>query len=113
MRRQPRPDDLPDQSARHGEERRRHVDRPPQALTLVVTKAKGASVSSIPAGITACDRTCSASFGYGAQVTLTATLGRNASVNWGGCDRTTAPPGVADTCTLSMTSAKIITATFR
>ena len=86
---------------------------PPQALTLVVTKAKGASVSSTPAGIAACDRRCSASFGYGAQVTLTATLGKNASVSWVGCDRTTAPPGAADTCTLSMTSAKIITATFR
>ena len=82
---------------------------PPPTNPLQVSRAGGGSgsVSSSPAGIT-CGATCSAAFAVGAQVVLTA-VPHNSSTftGWsgGGCS------GVG-TCTVTMSSAQAVTATF-
>jgi photosystem II stability/assembly factor-like uncharacterized protein len=77
--------------------------------TLTVTKAGtgNGTVTSSPAGIT-CGVTCSASFDYGASVTLTISPATGSTfIGWsgGGCSGT-------GTCTVTMDAAKTVTATF-
>jgi alpha-tubulin suppressor-like RCC1 family protein len=65
------------------------------------------TVTSAPAGIT-CGSTCSASFVSDSPVTLTATAGTDSIFSgWTGCDSVSGA-----TCTVSMTSARTVTATF-
>ena len=73
----------------------------------VAKKGKGAgTVTSIPAGIS-CGSTCSHSYTYGTSVTLKARSGKRSSfTGWsGGCTGKAA-------CTLSMTSARSVKASF-
>lgn len=74
---------------------------------LVVESAGNGSVSSLPAGIT-CGSACSASYAAGTPVTLTATPGPGAFFSgWSGdC------AGLLPTCTLSMSAARSVRATF-
>jgi len=77
--------------------------------TLSVTKSGTGSgtVTSSPAGI-ACGPTCSASYTSGTSVTLTETPGSGSTfAGWGG-----ACSGTSATCTVSMTAAKSVTASF-
>lgn len=80
--------------------------RPTYALTVNKTGGNGL-VTSTPTGIN-CGATCSASFGSGAKVTLTAKPDTGYSfTSWlGDCT------GAALTCTLTMTVAKSVTALF-
>jgi hypothetical protein len=65
------------------------------------------SVTSVPAGID-CGAVCSASFAHGTSVTLTAVAAAGSSfAGWGG-----ACSGTASTCTVSMTEARGVVATF-
>jgi poly(3-hydroxybutyrate) depolymerase len=76
--------------------------------TATVTKAGTGSgtVSSTPSGIS-CGSTCSAPFQSGTSVTLTATPATGATfAGWG------TPCTGTGTCTLSMTAARSVTATF-
>jgi hypothetical protein len=76
-------------------------------LTVAIRGSAGGSVISAPAGI-GCGASCSASYPAGTMVTLTAAPGSQASFRgWGGACR-----GAATTCTLAMTSARSVTATF-
>ena len=76
-------------------------------LTVAVRGSAGGSVTSAPAGI-GCGSSCSANYAAGTMVTLTATPGSQASFKgWGGACR-----GPATTCTLAMSSAQSVTATF-
>ncbi|CAK0749893.1 exported hypothetical protein [Gammaproteobacteria bacterium] len=74
--------------------------------TLTVTKTGSGTVTSNPAGIS-CDSDCSESYNSGTSVTLTATPAAGFTfAGWGGdCSGTTS-------CTLSMTAAKNVSATF-
>src|SRR5581483_11127750 len=65
------------------------------------------SVTSSPAGIN-CGTTCSANFNSGTSITLTATPASGSAFSgWsGGCTGTSA-------CTVSLTAASSVTATFR
>lgn len=75
------------------------------ALTTTVTGS--GSISSSPSGIT-CGTTCSANFTSGTVVTLTRTANTGASfTSWGG-----ACTGSGTTCTVTMSPAKSVTATF-
>ena len=80
-----------------------------QTFRLTVAKAGTGSgtVTSAPSGIT-CGATCSASFPYNSTVTLTATPAAGSTfTGWsGGCTGT-------KTCTLSLTQARSVTATFK
>lgn len=81
---------------------------PLQRFTLTVTRAGTGSgtVTSSPAGIN-CGATCSASYDAGTSVTLNAVAGTGATfAGWSG-----ACTG-AGTCTVSMTAARAVTATF-
>jgi Divergent InlB B-repeat domain len=76
---------------------------------LTITKAGTGTgtVSSTPAGIN-CGATCTASFNQNASVTLTATPAAGSSfASWGG-----ACSGSTTTCTITMSAAKSVTATF-
>jgi len=80
-----------------------------QQFPLTVSKAGAGSgtVTSNPAGIT-CGSTCSAPFGFGNEVTLTAVAATGSTfAGWSGegCSGTS-------TCTVSMTQAHTVTATF-
>ncbi|MGC9394530.1 MAG: InlB B-repeat-containing protein, partial [Anaerolineae bacterium] len=78
-----------------------------QTLSVVKTGSGTGSVASDPAGI-ACGATCSAEFGYGETVTLTATPGANSGfAGWsgGGCS------GDGD-CVVTVDDAITITAEF-
>jgi sugar lactone lactonase YvrE len=81
---------------------------PPAPPTLTVSKAGAGSgtVSSSPSGIS-CGTTCSAAFGAGTSVTLTATAASGSVfAGWSGaCAGTGA-------CTVGMTAAQSVTATF-
>jgi aryl-phospho-beta-D-glucosidase BglC (GH1 family) len=76
--------------------------------TLTVTRAGTGTgtVSSAPAGIS-CGSTCSASYASGTSVTLTASAATGSSfAGWSGACTGTA------TCTVAMTAARSVTATF-
>lgn len=75
--------------------------------SLSVNVSGSGSVSSAPAGIS-CPSTCSAQFSDGTSVQLTATPAAGATFSsWGGnCS------GTATNCTVSMTAARDVTATF-
>jgi sugar lactone lactonase YvrE len=81
---------------------------PPPQQTLTVTRAGAGSgaVTSSPAGIS-CGATCSAAFAAGTSVTLTAApASGSVFAGWSGaCSGT-------GTCTVDMTSARSVTATF-
>ena len=79
------------------------------SYTLGVSKSGNGSgtVSSSPSGIS-CGATCSASFTSGTNVTLSATPASGSTfAGWSG-----ACSGTAATCTVSMTQARSVTATF-
>jgi hypothetical protein len=74
---------------------------------LFLNKAGGGTVTSNPAGIS-CGSLCSASFTSGTSVTLTAAPGSgNSFSGWSG-----ACSGTASTCTVTMSSAMNVTASF-
>jgi hypothetical protein len=76
------------------------------ALSVVTGGTGSGTVTSTPAGIS-CGSTCSASFNTGSSVTLAATPGAGSTFSgWSG-----ACSG-SGTCTVSMTSARTVTATF-
>ncbi|HYD42317.1 MAG TPA: glycoside hydrolase family 6 protein [Anaeromyxobacter sp.] len=80
----------------------------PTGNTLTVTKAGTGSgtVTSNPAGIS-CGATCSASFSSTTTVTLTAAAASGSTFGgWSGCT------GTGTTCTVSMSAARSVTATF-
>jgi uncharacterized repeat protein (TIGR02543 family) len=77
-------------------------------FTLTVTRnGRGGSVTSSPAGIT-CPSDCSQSYASGTEVTLTAT----ANDGWTFAGWSGACTGTGTTCTVTMDSAKAVTATF-
>jgi hypothetical protein len=74
---------------------------------LTVSVTGDGSVTSQPAGID-CGQTCSATFGQGTEVTLTAAAGADAFQGWSGaCAEAT-----GDTCTFTITEDTAIAATF-
>ena len=76
-------------------------------LSVADAGTGGGTVTSSPAGI-ACGATCQAYFLTGTSVTLTAAPAADSSfAGWSG-----ACTGAATTCTVSMTAAKSVTATF-
>ncbi len=80
----------------------------PIQYALTVTNAGGGTVSSSPAGIS-CSGTCSANYNSGTTVTLTATpnAGATSFVSWIGADSVS-----GNTATVTMLSARSVTATF-
>jgi hypothetical protein len=77
-----------------------HVDR-------ILTGGASGSVSSSPTGIT-CGGDCDEVYDSGTSVTLTATAGSDSRFDsWTGCDST-----AGNECTVSMASARTVTATF-
>ncbi len=79
----------------------------PQRLTVTKQGAGTGSVTSNPAGIS-CGTACSATFAYGASVTLTATPASGSTFQgWSG-----ACAGTATSCTVSMSVARNVTAAF-
>ena len=77
------------------------------ALTVAVSGSGSGTVTSAPSGIN-CGATCTASFASGATVTLTAVpASGSAFAGWQG-----ACTGEATTCSLPMTQARSVTATF-
>ncbi|HKS81170.1 MAG TPA: hypothetical protein VJR23_06660 [Candidatus Acidoferrales bacterium] len=77
-------------------------------LTVTLAGTGTGSVSSSPSGIT-CPDGCSANFNAGSQVTLTETPGSGSNfAGWsgGGCT------GTGTTCTVTMSAAESVTATF-
>jgi uncharacterized repeat protein (TIGR02543 family) len=81
----------------------------PTTYTLTLSKSGTGSgtVTSAPSGI-ACGSTCSASYSSGTSVTLTAAPAPGATfTGWSG-----ACSGTSATCTVSMTAARSVTATF-
>ena len=78
------------------------------AYTLSVTRSGSGTVTSTPTGIS-CGSTCAAPFVKNSTVTLTANPANGWQfISWGGC---TAVNGA--TCTVSLTAAKTVTATFK
>ena len=81
-----------------------------QRFTLTVSKAGiigGGTVTSSDGGIN-CGPTCSASYGSGTVVTLTATPAFGSLfTGWSGCDAAS-----GTTCTVTMSAARSVTATF-
>ena len=76
-------------------------------LTITTTGSGSGSVSSSPAGID-CGSTCTANFDGGTSVTLTAQPGAGSVfAQWGG-----ACSGSSSACTVSMSEARTVTATF-
>ena len=78
---------------------------------LTVTKSVsigtgGGVVASSPSGIN-CGATCSVTFPYNTSVTLTATTYPGYIITWSGCDSS-----AGTTCTVAMSTAKSVTATF-
>ncbi len=85
------------------------TDAPPGTAVLTVTRdgTSTGTVSSNPGGIN-CGSTCSAAFAIDTMVTLTATPDTGASfAGWGG-----ACSGMATTCTVTVSDATSVTATF-
>lgn len=75
--------------------------------TLTITKSGTGTVASAPAGIS-CGYTCRAAFVSGTSVTLTATAGAGHQfASWTGCTSVS-----GNSCTVAMTGAKSVKATF-
>lgn len=80
---------------------------PVTQYTLSVTISGSGTVTSAPSGIN-CGTTCSASYDSGTQVTLTATPATGSTFSgWSG-----ACSGSSPTCTVAMTQARSVTASF-
>ncbi len=78
------------------------------SYTLSVAVSGSGSVTSSPSGLNCPSGTCTASFGNGSTVTLTATPNSGATFSgWGG-----ACGGSATTCTVTMSADRSVTATF-
>ena len=77
-------------------------------LTVNLSGLGTGTVTSGPVGIS-CPPTCTANFGVGSQVTLTATAGTGSS--FGGWSSNSACSGTG-TCTVTMSAAEAVTATF-
>jgi hypothetical protein len=76
-------------------------------LSLFTKGSGSGSVTSAPAGIS-CGATCSASFDHGTSVTLTGTPALHShAAQWTGCDSVS-----AGKCTVAMSEARSVTATF-
>jgi uncharacterized protein YjdB len=76
-------------------------------LTVVRTGAGSGTVSSSPSGIT-CGADCSDTYDSGTAVTLTATAASGSTFGgWIGCETATGA-----TCTVTMSAARTVTATF-
>ena len=87
-------------------------DAGPQVLTVTRAGAGGGTVASTPAGL-ACPGTCAASFAYGTTVTVTATSDASSSfAGWSGLDAGACADPAAQTCTVTLTQARSLTATF-
>ena len=79
----------------------------PVALSVAVRGSAAGNVTSNPVGVS-CGATCSANFTSGIVVTLTAAPGARARFKgWSG-----ACSGAATTCTVTMSAARSVTATF-
>lgn len=79
-----------------------------RTYALTVSKTGPGTITSSPAGIE-CGATCTATFGTGATVTLTAAPGPGGEFQgWGG-----ACSGKQPTCVVSMNSAQAVTASFK
>jgi hypothetical protein len=75
---------------------------------LLVGNGTVTSTSKPAAAQIGCGGTCSASYGYGTVVTLTATPGLLSIFNgWSGCDATS-----GTTCTVTLNAARSVTASF-
>ncbi len=82
-------------------------EKPPATFTLTVTRT-GNGTGTVSGGGIDCGAACSASLDGGTAVTLTATAASGSSFGgWGG-----ACSGAARTCTLTMSAARTVTATF-
>ena len=79
-----------------------------QTQKLTVSVSGKGTVTSTPAGINNCGKTCSATYPSGTAVTLTAASGAGyAFIGWGGACTGTG------SCSVSMTTARSVTATFK
>ena len=82
------------------------VQEPAVPVTLTVSKSGSGTVTSNPTGIN-CGSTCSASYASGTSVTLTAAAAAGSTfAGWSGACTGTG------TCTVSMTQARTVTASF-
>ncbi len=79
---------------------------PSEALSVTISGPGTGTVTSTPSGIS-CPATCSASFPQGTVVTLTANITSGGFGGWSG-----ACSGMATTCTVTMSAAEAVTATF-
>jgi hypothetical protein len=77
-----------------------------RTLTVSRTGNGGGTVTSAPGGID-CGTDCAHKYVNGTSVTLTATPAAGSLTSWTGCDSST-----ATTCTVAMTAARAVTATF-
>jgi glucose/arabinose dehydrogenase len=78
-----------------------------QGFALVVTRQGSGTVSSVPVGIS-CGAACTAVYAPGTSVTLTAVAAAGATFSgWSG-----ACAGTVGSCTVTMTAARAVTATF-
>src|SRR5439155_1892192 len=83
------------------------VARDPFPLTVTTTGTGSGTVTSSPPGID-CGTTCSATYDSGTGVTLTATPGFGSLfAGWSGCDAVS-----GTTCTVTMSGARAVTASF-
>jgi uncharacterized repeat protein (TIGR02543 family) len=83
------------------------ISPPPGDFALTVSKSGSGSVASSPSGIN-CGSTCSASYASGTSVTLTASAATGYSfTGWSG-----ACSGTNASCTVSMTQARSVSASF-
>jgi uncharacterized repeat protein (TIGR02543 family) len=79
----------------------------PSSYTLIVSETGSGTVASSPSGIN-CGTSCSASYASGTSVTLTVTAATGYTFSgWSG-----ACAGTSPTCSVSMTIARSVTATF-
>src|SRR5437879_13749435 len=80
-----------------------------QRFTLTVNRAgTGSGTATSSDGLISCPSTCTATYDGGISVTLTRSEERRAGINgWSGCDTVSGA-----TCTVTMTAAKSVTATF-
>ncbi|MDD5395099.1 MAG: zinc-dependent metalloprotease family protein [Thiothrix sp.] len=79
-----------------------------KAYTLTVKNAGNGTVTSLPTGIS-CGSDCTETYNTGTSVTLTAQANPNARfISWSGCTIVS-----NNVCTVSMTAAKSVTATFK